>query len=167
MTLAKGLGGGFPIGACLATARVAGAMTPGTHGSTFGGNPLACAVAGGVLDVILEDGFLEHVEEVGKLLSEKMQRLAAAFPGIVAGIRGRGLLLGIEIKEGFSNADVVASLMERNLLTVPAADNVVRIIPPLIIGEAEIDEAISSIEDLFQALADDITGDPVERTKEA
>ena len=155
MTLAKGLGGGFPIGACLATARVAGAMTPGTHGSTFGGNPLACAVANGVLDVLLDNDFLEHVQTAGDKLRGELQRLADAYPDIVKGVRGRGLMLGLEIAEGRTNADVVTRLMDADLLTVPAADNVVRLLPPLIIGEAEIEEAVSAMEELFQALQED------------
>ena len=129
------------------------------HGPTFMANPLACAVANGVLDVILAEGFLERVEAVGDRLRQELQRLAAAFPNIVAGIRGRGMLLGIQLGDGLVNADVVAGLMERNLLTVPAGDNVVRIIPPLIIGEAEIDEAVSSIEDLFRTLGE-VRADP-------
>jgi len=152
MALAKGLGGGFPIGACLATARVAGAMTPGTHGSTFGGNPLACAVANGVLDVLLDNGFLDQVQETASKLQSEMHRLAKAYPGIVAGLRGRGLMLGLEIAEGKTNADVVNRLMAKDLLTVPAADNVIRLLPPLIIGDVEIEEAISTMEELFQEL---------------
>ncbi|MDH3658534.1 MAG: aspartate aminotransferase family protein [Alphaproteobacteria bacterium] len=155
MALAKGLGGGFPIGACLTTARVAGAMTPGTHGSTFGGNPLACAVANGVLDVLLEGAFLDHVQEAAARLQTEMQRLAEAYPGIVAGVRGRGLMLGLEIADGVTNADIVTRLMDNGLLTVPAADNVVRLLPPLIIGEVEIEEAISSMEALFKELDGD------------
>lgn len=155
MALAKGLGGGFPIGACLATARVAGAMTPGTHGSTFGGNPLACAVANGVLDVLLNDGFLEQVQENAAKLKEEMDRLAKAYPDIIAGVRGRGLMLGLEIAEGRTNADVVNRLMGKDLLTVPAADNVIRLLPPLIIGDTEIGEAVASMEELFQELTDE------------
>ncbi|MEM8952347.1 MAG: aspartate aminotransferase family protein [Pseudomonadota bacterium] len=155
MSLAKGLGGGFPIGACLATARVAGAMTPGTHGSTFGGNPLGCAVAGGVLDVLLENGFLEHVQAMGEQLKSELMRLAEVYPGIIAGVRGRGLMLGLEIGEGKSNADIVEALMAADLLTVPAADNVVRLLPPQIIGVAEIEVAISAMDDLFQALSEE------------
>ena len=153
MALAKGLGGGFPIGACLATARVAGAMTPGTHGSTFGGNPLGCAVANGVLDVLLEGGFLDHVQESAMTLGNELNRLAEAYPGIIAGVRGRGLMLGLEIANGITNADVVNRLMEDGLLTVPAADNVVRLLPPLIIGQAEIQEAIGKLDALFQEMA--------------
>ena len=95
MTLAKGLGGGFPIGACLATARAASGMTAGSHGSTFGGNPLACACGNAVLDVLLEDGFLDRVDELAKRLRHQLEQLAAAYPGVIPGVRGHGLLLGL------------------------------------------------------------------------
>ena len=95
MALAKGLGGGFPIGACLATARAASGMTAGTHGSTFGGNPLGCAVANAVLDVLLEDGFLDARQELAKRLRRQLEQLAAAYPGVILGVRGQGLLLGL------------------------------------------------------------------------
>ena len=155
MPLAKGLGGGFPIGACLTTARVAGAMTPGTHGSTFGGNPLGCAVANAVLDVLLDNGFLEQVQSTGDRLLIEMHKLADRYPGVVRGVRGRGLMLGLEIADGRTNADIVTALMEADFLTVPAADNVVRLLPPLIIGEAEIEEAVSTMDELFQTLSEE------------
>ena len=98
MALAKGLGGGFPIGACLATARAASGMTPGTHGSTFGGNPLACAAANGVLDVVLADGFLEHVRAMADALRAALHELAAAYPDLVSEVRGHGLLLGLRLR---------------------------------------------------------------------
>jgi acetylornithine/N-succinyldiaminopimelate aminotransferase len=151
MTLAKGLGGGFPIGACLATARAASGMTAGSHGSTFGGNPLACACGNAVLDVLLEDGFLERVEELAKRLRHQLEQLAAAFPGVILGVRGQGLLLGLVFVP--PNTEVSAKLMARGLLTVPAGDNVVRLLPPLIIGQAEIDEALAILEELCQELA--------------
>jgi acetylornithine/N-succinyldiaminopimelate aminotransferase len=151
MTLAKGLGGGFPIGACLATARAASGMTAGSHGSTFGGNPLACACGNAVLDVLLEDGFLERVEELAKRLRHQLDQLAAAYPGVITGVRGQGLLLGLVF--GPPNTEVSSKLMARGLLTVPAGDNVVRLLPPLIIGQAEIDEALAILEELCQELA--------------
>jgi acetylornithine/N-succinyldiaminopimelate aminotransferase len=153
MALAKGLGGGFPIGACLTTARVAGAMTPGTHGSTFGGNPLASAVGNGVLDVLLEDGFFEHVQTVAKALRAEMERLAAAYPAIIQEVRGTGLMLGFRLTPAFVNAEMVVRLMQADLLTVPAGENVVRLLPPLIIEQAQIDEAISTFEEVLQAIA--------------
>ena len=153
MALAKGLGGGFPIGACLATARVAGAMTPGTHGSTFGGNPLACAVGNGVLDVLLEDGFFERVNDVAQLLRDELKRLAAAYPEFILEVRGKGLMLGLRLADDHVNADLVNSLIEQGLLTIPAGDNVVRLLPPLIIGRAEIEEAVATLEEQFEALS--------------
>ena len=151
MTLAKGLGGGFPIGACLATARAASGMTAGSHGSTFGGNPLACACGNAVLDVLLEDGFLERVDELAKRLRHQLEQLAAAFPSLIQGVRGQGLLLGLVFVP--PNTEISAKLMARGLLTVPAGDNVVRLLPPLIIGPAEIEEALAILEELCQELA--------------
>lgn len=152
MALAKGIAGGFPMGACLSTARVAGAMAPGTHASTFGGNPLACAAANGVLDVLLGDGFLERAERAGERLHGEMQRLASSFPGVVSELRGKGLMLGFRLTDAYVNADIVKRLVQQGLLTVPAGDNVVRLLPPLIIGEEEIGEAISTFEELFSFL---------------
>jgi acetylornithine/N-succinyldiaminopimelate aminotransferase len=151
MTLAKGLGGGFPIGACLATARAASGMTPGSHGSTFGGNPLACAVANGVLDVLLDQGFLDHVRAMAERLRERLNELVATFPGVVHEVRGQGLLLGLRCEP--PNADIAAECMARGLLTVPAGDNVVRLLPPLIIEPKHIDEAIGTLQDVLQDFA--------------
>lgn len=153
MALAKGLGGGFPIGACLATARVAGAMTPGTHGSTFGGNLLACAVGNGVLDVLLADGFFEEVDKHARLLREELERLARTYPSLLLEVRGKGMMLGLRLSDQHVNADVVNSLIEQGLLTIPAGDNVVRLLPPLIIGRAEIEEAVGTLEGMFEALS--------------
>jgi len=153
MTLAKGLGGGFPIGACLATSRAASGMTFGTHGSTFGGNPLACAVGNGVLDVLLEDGFFEQINDVALVLQRELKRLAATFPKLILEVRGRGLLLGLRLSDDFVNAEVVSGLIEQGLLTIPAGDNVVRLIPPLIIGRAEIEEAVATLEEQLEALS--------------
>ena len=151
MTLAKGLGGGFPLGACLATARAASGMAPGSHGSTFGGNPLACAVGNAVLDVLLEEGFLERVQAISELLLRRLRQLKEAYPGIVQEVRGSGFLLGLRVAP--VNADFSASLMERGLVTVPAGENVVRILPPLIIGESEVDEAMQSLDAVCQEAA--------------
>ncbi|MGI9485509.1 MAG: aspartate aminotransferase family protein [Geminicoccaceae bacterium] len=160
MALAKGLAGGFPMGACLATARVASAMAPGTHASTFGGNPLASAVGNAVLDVILDDGFFDGVMQAVERLESEMRRLMAAYPDIVDEVRGKGLMLGFRLNDVYACADIVAKLLDKNLLTVPAGDNVIRLLPPLIIGEAEIEEAISSIEELFQELVDESGDQP-------
>ncbi len=151
MALAKGLGSGFPIGACLATARVASGMTPGTHGSTFGGNPLACAVGNGVLDVLLEDGFLERVQEVSDLLRDELQRLAEAHADLVLEVRGKGLMLGLRFADDHVNAEIADSLIERGLLTIPAGDNVLRLLPPLTIGRPEVEEAVATLDELLTA----------------
>jgi acetylornithine/N-succinyldiaminopimelate aminotransferase len=151
MTLAKGLGGGFPIGACLATARAASGMTAGSHGSTFGGNPLACAVANGVLDVLLDQGFLEQVRAMAERLRARLNELAATFPGLVHEVRGEGLLLGLRCEP--PNADIAAECLARGLLVVPAGDNVVRLLPPLIIEPGHIDEAIGTLQDVLQDFA--------------
>ena len=149
MTLAKGLGGGFPIGACLATARAASGMMPGTHGSTFGGNPLGCAVANAVLDVLLGDDFLDHTREVADYLRAQLDQLVARYPGMFTEVRGEGLLLGLQCVP--TNTDIVAQLIARGLLTVPAAENVVRLLPPLIIERAEVDTAVTILDDLCRA----------------
>ncbi len=144
MALAKGLGSGFPIGACLATETAAAGMTAGTHGSTFGGNPLAMAVANAVLDVMLADGFLEGVERIGALLGARLEDLVGRHPEILAGLRGRGLMRGLECV--VPAGDMVARLREAGLLTVGAAENVVRIVPPLTIDESHVEEASAILE---------------------
>ncbi|HEX5078386.1 MAG TPA: aspartate aminotransferase family protein [Geminicoccaceae bacterium] len=151
MALAKGLGGGFPIGACLATARAASGMLPGSHGSTFGGNPLACAVANAVLDVVLEDGFLERARKVAGELRAGLEQLAARYPGIILEVRGEGLLLGLRC--GPPNTDVIAKLLAHGLATVAAGDNVVRVLPPLILERAQIDEAVTILEEVCREFA--------------
>ena len=152
MALAKGLGGGFPIGACVATARAASGMTLGTHGSTFGGNPLGCAAGNAVLDVLLDDGFFEGVQEASTLLRAGLDRLAASYPGLVLEVRGKGMMFGLRFPDDHVNADVVGHLLERGLLTIPAGDNVVRLLPPLIIGPREIEEAITTLEEHLKVL---------------
>jgi acetylornithine/N-succinyldiaminopimelate aminotransferase len=144
MALAKGIGGGFPMGAVLATENAASGMTPGTHGTTFGGNPLAMAVGNAVLDVMLEEGFLAKVERIGKLLKDRLEQLVAANPQVFEEVRGAGLMLGLKAVP--LNTEIVAALREEGLLTVGAAENVIRILPPLIIGEAEVDEALGDLE---------------------
>ncbi|MEZ5824878.1 MAG: aspartate aminotransferase family protein [Geminicoccaceae bacterium] len=150
MGSAKGLGGGFPIGACLATARAASGMSTSTHGSTFGGNPLASAVANAVLDVMLADGFLEQVNARGAWLRGKLEALASRVPGVIEGVRGEGLMLGI--KSAVPHLELSASLRENGLLTVPAADNIVRLLPPLTISEDEADMAVELIEKSCRAM---------------
>ncbi len=141
IAVAKGLGGGFPVGACLATAQAAQGLTAGSHGSTFGGNPLAMAVAETVVDVMLEPGFLERVQHSAALLRAGLDRLAGQFPTVVEEVRGLGLMLGLKAR--IPNTEFGARLLANGLLTVGAGDNVVRLVPPLIIGSAEIDEALA------------------------
>ncbi|MBL9009556.1 MAG: aspartate aminotransferase family protein [Alphaproteobacteria bacterium] len=143
MAIAKGIGGGFPMGACLATERAAAGMTAGTHGSTFGGNPLAMAVGNAVLDAVLEPGFLERVQAVSLRLKQQLAMLKDEYPALIEEVRGQGLLLGLKMR--IPNTDFVAALRDQRLLTVGAGDNVVRIIPPLIAGDAEIAEATAAI----------------------
>ena len=144
MAVAKGLGGGFPVGACLATKKAAVGMTAGSHGSTFGGNPLAMAVANAVLDVVLARGFLEQVVETGRLLRGRLKELVAHHPGVVKGVRGAGLMLGLECV--VPNADLMTRLRSEELLTVAAGDNVLRILPPLNIEPRHVDEALAILE---------------------
>ncbi|HUU26093.1 MAG TPA: aspartate aminotransferase family protein [Methyloceanibacter sp.] len=150
MATAKGLGGGFPVGACLTTEAVGQAMTPGTHGSTFGGNPLAMAVGNAVLDVVLEPGFLERVAQMGLRLKQRLAGLADEHGEIIAEIRGQGLMVGLKCH--VENRKLIASLRERGMLSVQAGDNVVRLLPPLIVGEAEIDLACTTIDTACAAL---------------
>jgi len=140
MAIAKALGGGFPIGACLATERAAAGMVPGTHGSTFGGNPLAVAAGNAVLDVMLAPGFFERVDAMAKLLRGRLEALVRSYPKLFAELRGSGLLLGIRCV--VPAADFVAKLRQNGLLCLTAGENVLRILPPLIVGEPEIEEAL-------------------------
>ena len=150
MASAKGLGGGFPVGACLTTEAVGDAMTPGTHGSTFGGNPLAMAVGNAVLDVVLAPGFLEHIAQMGLRLKQRLASLADEHSDIIAEVRGQGLMVGLRCQ--VENKTLIAGLRERGMLTVPAGDNVVRLLPPLIVGEDEIDLACTTIDAACAAL---------------
>jgi len=144
MAVAKGIGGGFPVGACLATEKAAAGITAGTHGSTFGGNPLAMAVGNAVLDVMLADGFMAGVQRVSAYLERKLAGLPARHPKLIAEVRGKGLLQGIKCVG--SNYDLNARLLKNGLLTVPAGDNVVRLLPPLIVTDQEIDAAIDILD---------------------
>jgi acetylornithine/N-succinyldiaminopimelate aminotransferase len=151
MSLAKALGSGFPIGACLATAEAAEGMTPGSHGSTFGGNPLAVAVANAVLDVMLAPGFFDHVQRLSLLLKQKLGAVLERHPDIVSEVRGEGLLIGL--KAVVPAADLVTALRDARLLTVGAGDNVVRLLPPLVSTEADIEEAVKKIEQACAAMS--------------
>jgi acetylornithine/N-succinyldiaminopimelate aminotransferase len=140
MAVAKALGNGMPIGACLATEKAAVGMVAGSHGSTFGGNPLAVAAGNAVLDVMLAPGFFDGVTATAKVLRDKLEAFAAAYPKLFHEVRGAGLLLGIRCV--IPAGDFVAKLRQEGLLLLTAGDNVMRILPPLIVTEREIDEAL-------------------------
>ncbi|MCC5985513.1 MAG: aspartate aminotransferase family protein [Rhodobacteraceae bacterium] len=144
MMVAKGIGGGFPLGATLATARAARAMTAGTHGTTYGGNPLACAVGAKVMEIVADPGFLAEVARKGAALRQKLEGLAAAHPQVIAEVRGEGLMAGL--KCAVPNTDLVAAARDQHLLAVPAADNVVRLLPPLTITGDELAEAVTRLD---------------------
>jgi len=144
MALAKGLGGGFPLGACLATAEAAKGMTAGTHGSTFGGNPLAMAAGNAVLDVVLAPGFLERVQQTALLFKQRLAEVKDRHPAVIAEVRGDGFLIGLRAL--VPAGDLVDALRAERLLTVAAGDNVVRLLPPLIVGEPEIAEAVARLD---------------------
>ena len=138
--IAKGIGGGFPIGACLMTKKVASCMGPGTHGSTFGGNPLAMSVGNAVLDEILKKGFLKNVQSIGHYFYNQLNQLQSEFPNIIKEVRGLGLLIGIKLTPDQNL--FVKKLLFNKLLTIRAADNVVRLLPPLTVKKENIDQAI-------------------------
>jgi acetylornithine/N-succinyldiaminopimelate aminotransferase len=144
VALAKGLGGGFPLGACLATREAAKGMVLGAHGSTYGGNPLAASVGGAVLDVVLAEGFMERVARLGVHLRQKLAQLADAHPSVIDNIRGEGLMFGIKTR--VINNNFVAAARSSGLLTIPAGDNVVRLLPPLIVSEEDIAEGVRRLE---------------------
>ncbi len=144
MAIAKGIGGGFPLGAFLATEEAAKGMVAGTHGTTFGGNPLAMAVGNAVLDVVLAPGFLEHVEHISLLLKQRLAELKDRHPRIFAEVRGKGLLTGLKLN--VPNTDFTAALRGRKMIVIPAGDNVIRLIPPLIITEVEVGEAFERLD---------------------
>lgn len=147
---AKGIGSGFPLGACLSTKAVGDAMGPGSHGSTYGNNPLGVRVGNAVMDLMLAEGFLDHVLEVGNYLQGKLRELQEAFPQHIDSVRGRGLMIGLKLKH--DSKEFVQKLREQRLLTAPAADNVVRILPPLILTKEEADEGVDKIRKLCEAL---------------
>ena len=144
MAIAKGIGGGFPLGACLATEQSAKGMTPGTHGSTYGGNPLACAVGCKVLQTIADKAFLATVRDSSRWLRQQIESVIASHPDIFSEVRGEGLMLGLKCK--VNNGDVVSSCYEQRLLTVPGGDNVIRILPPLTINQEELKIMIKRLE---------------------
>ena len=151
MALAKALGGGFPIGACLATTEAAHGMTAGSHGSTFGGNPLATAVGQAVMEVVLAEGFLENVRDMALYLKQKLAALKDAHPTVIEEIRGEGLMMGIKCK--VANTALQSAALAEKLLTIGAGDNVVRLLPPLVITRDDINEAISKLDTACRKLA--------------
>lgn len=151
MAIAKGFGGGFPMGAVMATARAGAGMTAGSHGSTFGGNALAAACGNAVLDIMLEDGFMAHAVEIGGKLTDAVQSVVAQYPSVIDAVRGRGLLIGM--RGPVPNGDLVAALREHHVLTVPAGDNVTRFVPPLTIDESHVEEARAALDAAARSLA--------------
>ena len=151
MAVAKGIGGGFPVGCFMATDEAAKGMVAGTHGSTYGGNPLAMAVGNAVLDAVLKPGFLEHVHKMGLRLKQELARVKDENPGTVEEVRGSGLLSGIKVKPPMG--DVVAACIAEKLLTVGAGENVVRLLPPLNVTEAEISEAVNRLSQALKRVA--------------
>ena len=142
--IAKGIGGGFPLGACLVTKKVSAGMTPGTHGSTFGGNPLAMAVGNAVLDVLFEKDFLQNVRQKGKYFHQQLNKIKEKYPKIIGEIRGAGLMTGLKML--VDNTEFMKKLMNHKMLTVKAEENVIRLFPPLIVNNNELDEAVDKIE---------------------
>jgi acetylornithine/N-succinyldiaminopimelate aminotransferase len=152
MGVAKGIGGGFPLGACLATEDAAAGMVAGTHGSTYGGNPLACAVGNAVMEEIATPEFLDEVKRKAGLLRQRLAELADAHPDIIAEIRGEGLMLGLRLHEGTVNTDFVAAARDQGLLTVPAGENVVRILPPLNITDEDLAAGVARLDATCRAV---------------
>lgn len=151
MAIAKGIGGGFPVGACLATNKAAMGMTAGVHGTTFGGNPLAMAVGNAVLDVVLEDGFLDAVQQKGNAARQALASVVDEFPTVFEEVRGTGLMLGLKCK--MNNGAVAGAMRDEHLLSVPAGDNVVRLLPPLTVSEDDIRQAVERIRKAAAKLA--------------
>ena len=143
MAVAKGIGGGFPMGACLASEKAAAGMVVGTHGSTYGGNPLACAAGQAVLDVVANEDFLAHVAQMGERLRGALEQMIPNHDHLFESVRGMGLMLGVKMKT--DSRAFVNYLREHGLLTVAAGDNVMRVLPPLVIGEAHIAEFVEKL----------------------
>ena len=141
--IAKGIGGGFPLAAVLMTKKVAKAMTPGTHGSTFGGNPLAMSVGNAVLSQIYKKGFLKNVQNISKYFNLELNKIKKEYPDIIKEVRGVGLLIGLQLFK--DQTKFIQKLMDNKLLTIRAAENTVRILPPLTVKKQEIDLAIKII----------------------
>jgi len=164
MAVAKGIGGGFPMGGCLATEAAAKGMTLGTHGSTYGGNPLAMAVGNAVLDLVLEESFLDHVRNMGILFKQRLAELKDTYPRVIAEVRGEGLLLGLRAQG--PAAELVTALRAEGLLVPGAGDNVVRLLPPLIVTDAEISIACDKIAAACRHIEDGLNMAPVQGAAE-
>ncbi len=149
--IAKGIGGGFPLGACLVTKKVSVGMTAGTHGSTFGGNPLAMAVGNAVLDIIFEKDFLSNVKKKGEYFDEGLNKIKKKYPKILGEIRGVGLIKGLKML--VDNVEFMKKLMDYKMLTVKAEENVIRLFPPLIVNNKELDEAVNTIEKVCEEMS--------------
>ena len=149
--IAKGIGGGFPLGACLLTKKISVGMTPGTHGSTFGGNPLAMAVGNGVLDIILQNGFLDNVKKISKYFDQELIGLKKKYSKIILEVRGRGLLKGLKL--AVDNTKFIETLMKYKMLVVKAEEQVIRLFPALIVSKKEIDEAINKINETCKEMS--------------
>ena len=162
MPLAKALGGGFPVGAVLATNEAAKGMTAGTHGSTFGGNPLAMSAVNATLDVMLAPGFFDHVKRIGILLKQRLAEIKDRYPALIAEVRGEGLLVGLRML--VPAGELVDATRAEHMLTVGAGDNVVRLLPPLIVSEQEMAEGVARLD---RALARLNRARPQQRKPEA
>ena len=149
--IAKGIGGGFPLGACLVNKQVSVGMTPGTHGSTFGGNPLAMAVGNAVLDILFEKGFFKNVEKKGKYFQDGLKKIKDKYPKIIEEVRGVGLIKGLKML--VDNDEFIKKLMNNKMLTIKASENVIRLFPPLIVSNKELDEAFVKIEKVCKEMS--------------
>jgi acetylornithine/N-succinyldiaminopimelate aminotransferase len=149
--IAKGIGGGFPLGACLVNKKVSVGMTPGTHGSTFGGNPLSCSVGMGVLDIIFEKDFFKNVKQKGEYFHEGLKKIKDKYPKIIEEIRGIGLIKGLKML--VDNDEFIKKIMKNKMLTVKASENVIRLFPPLTVDNKELDEAINKIEGVCKEMS--------------
>ena len=149
--IAKGIGGGFPLGACLVTKKASIGMTPGTHGSTFGGNPMACAVGSTVLDVLFEKGFFDNVKKKGEYFDQGLKKIKKKYPKIIEEIRGAGLIKGLKML--VDNEEFIKKLMNHKMLTIKASENVIRLFPPLVVNNNELDEAINKIEKVCKEMS--------------
>jgi len=149
--IAKGIGGGFPLGACLVTKKVSVGMTPGTHGSTFGGNPLAMSVGNAVLDIIFGRNFLENVKQKGKYFDQGLNKMKDKYPKIIAEIRGAGLIKGLKMQ--VDNTEFIKKLMNHKMLAIKAEENVTRLFPPLIVNNKELDEGIEKIDKVCKEMS--------------